>query len=407
MKIYLNTRSFNDDYQWFNIADDNTNSISRNWWQIKEISKLPLNDEFSVTIGKLENDELFLLATDVQTNRLDNKNRAINNSFLFISSDEIILRKLATLFLFNNEDLVDKLNFIIADSQENRFGFTAEYVQIMFAIESLLDIYDVKFEFDVDINDKPRCRFGEIFTQNEVKDENNEILIEYQFNPVFEFKLKRFLLSEIFPENVEIIFSYFSYINLQDIEAAQISLAVGKVLDKFAHNIFIKNQEEWATIDMKENKLKQFKELFFKYQSEIISVGLVLSVFTPLILSYINLTTKNIELVKDTELLISEKNVLKMQNENLLQDIQECNISKNKAVKSLRNLEDELFSSQQENQELSAQLGYMKNSNNPLCSLDALAKCEDEKNRGAIQRKKLTVGYKWYQQKYLKCRKGK
>jgi len=409
MKIYLNTRSFDNDYQWFKMAEDNTISISKNWWHIKEISKLPLNDEFSVTIGKLENDELFLLATDVQSNRLDNKNREINNSFLFISSDEIILRKLATLFLFNNEELVDKLNFIISDSQDEKLGFVAEYVQIMFAIETMLDIYDVKFEFDVNVNEQQRCRFGEIFTQYEVKDENNEILTEYQFNPVFEFKLKRFLLSEIFPENVEIIFSYFSYLTLQDIEEAQISLAVGKILDKFAHNLFIKNPEEWAKIDMKENSFKRIQSVFSKFQSEIISIILVLAIFIPLVLSYINLSTKNIEFETEKNLLISEKESLKVQNTNLAKQIQEFNVSISKYNNSIQNLEDELFTSQQENQNLSAKLDKLSELQTPQISNSskkALVKCQSEKQREITQRKKLAIGYKWYKNKYQKCRKG-
>jgi len=395
MRIYLNTRSFDKDYQWFNIADDSSISVSKNWWQTKEISNLPLNDEFSVTIGKFENNELFLLATDIQSNRFDNKNREIRNSFLLVSSDEIILRKLATLFLFNNEDLIDKLNFIILDSQETKFGFLADYMQIMFAVESLLDIYEVKFEFDVNVNEKPSYRFGEIFTQHEVKDLNNDILIEYQFNPVFEFKLKRFLLSEIFPENTDIIFSYFSYITLQNIEQAHISLAVGKILDKFAHNMFIKNPEEWATIEIKESYFKKVKNLFLEYKSEVISIGLALTVFTPLVFSYINLSTKNSYFENEAKLLIKKNEVLQIQNHNLLESIQDYNNSTNKYLNSITNLEDELFLSDQKNQEISAEF-------TELVRMNKIDKENEEE-----QRHKLSLGYIWYKNKYLKCKKGK
>ena len=433
MRIYLNTRGFEQDYQWFNIAEDNTISISKNWWEMKEISKLPITDDFSVTMGKFENGELFLIVTDMQSEREDNKGRDIKNSFLFISTDEVILRKLATLFIFDYEDLTDKLNFLISDFQEGEFGFTVEYTQIVFAIDSLLDRYDVKFEFDANTNETHQSRFGELFLQFGTQNEAGEEIIGYRLNPIFEFKLKRFLLSEIFPEDINIIFAYLPNLSLKNIEEAKIYLSVGKTLDKFAKNIFLRDLEDWAKIEMKESRFKQFKDKIGRYKSEIIALSLALIIFLPFVISYVNLSILNGELQKENVLLKADKLAIQLQNSNLSETLKNSNIVEVKEnitednriehTKKLKDIEDKLFIAEETNAKLVVELSRSKDvittlekklhkresqeTRNEILTLrNQLDKCESQKQKEMTQRGKLAVGYKWYKDLYSKCKNG-
>ena len=404
MRIYLNTRGFNQDYQWFNIAEDNTISISRNWWDMKEISKLPITDDFSITLGKLETGELFLLATDMHSNREDNKGREIRNSFLLISTDEIILRKLAILLLFDYEDLTDKLNFLISDFEEGEFGFSIEYAQIVLAIESLLDRYEVKFEFDANTNEIHKSRFGELFLKYGIQDENGQESIGYRLNPIFEFKLKRFLLSEIFPEDINIIFSFFPHLSLRDIEEAKIYLAVTKTLDKFAKNIFLQDLEDWAKIEMRESFFKKIKEKIKRYRSEIIVFGLVLTILLPLIFSYINLSTLNGELKREQTLLKAEVVEAQIQNKNLSQTLENIKNRDNEDEDYIKEIEERVSSVEKSNDEL---INKLNGAESVIITLkNSLGKCQSAKKRESDQRSKLAVGYKWYKKLYQQCKNG-
>jgi len=424
MKIYLNTRGFTQDYQWFNIAEDNSISISRNWWEMREISKLPITDDFSIILGKLESGESFLLVTDAESRRVDSKGRSINSSFLFISNDEIRLRKLTSLFLFDYEDLIDKLEFVISDYPDSEFGFSVEYTQVILAMETLLEKYSVQFEFDADINENYRSRFGELYVKYSENDSNGKELIGYQLNPIFELKLKRFLLGEIFPEDVTILFSYFPHLTLQDIENGQIYLAVGKELDKLAKNIFIQDNENWAEIDMREPRFKKLKDKIKRYRSEMVVISLIMFIFIPLISSYFSLSTINSELKKENNILEIDKLKIEADNLELSKELKTY-YGENGTKDNPENTKDRLKIAEDINAQLLIELDGAKSVittlkkklhkrgnldlnqdlNNDILTLrNNLGKCESDREKDAIQRKKLVSGYKWYQDLYNRCK---
>jgi Skp family chaperone for outer membrane proteins len=411
MEIYLNTRSFEQDYQWFSINSDNTISISQNFWDMKEISKLPISDEFSLVLGKLESEELFLLASDLESNRFDFKERTIHNSLLFISDDEVILRKLATLFMFNHGDLNYDLNSVIVDFQEGAYGFSTEHSQILEVIHKYLDYYEVKFEFDA-ITESSFSRFGELFLKKSVTDDMGEDKIEYHLNPVFENKTKRFLLGEMFPDDRTVLFLYSPLLSLHDIERSSVHLAVTKNLDKFAKDLFLQDTEEWAMIEESGPRFSGVLGVLSKNREwfAILAIGVIL---IPLILSYSNMSSENRELVELTHNLQNEKRVLEVEKQNAveqslqyenritelekeLEKVQHEVEAKNSALTSLeKKIQKELRRG--DTQKLGDEILTLKNS---------LGACEDKFEREATQRQKLAKGYLWYKGLYNKCKAG-
>jgi hypothetical protein len=414
MQIYLNTRGFEQDYQWFNIGEDNSISVTKNFWEMREISNIPINDEFSLVLGKYGENELFLLATDLSSNRFDNKEREIKNSLLFISENEIVLRKLSNTFLFDHEEFVEILNSVIAPFNEGEFGFSVEYSGIIKAVDSFLDRYDVKYEFDANTSEKRYSRFAELYLKYSTISDDGEEVIEYRINPIFEFKLKRFLLSEIFPEDIEIIFAYFSNLTLGDIEKSEIYLSVGKSLDRFAKNIFVRDLEDWAKIEIKEKKFNKFKEKFQQYRSEFIVSILALVIFFPLVYSYISLTSENSSLKQENTILKSEKIQLEIDRKSAEEKFEQIKKELTLMEINLSNLSDDLEA--EKGVVLSLEKRINKDNgaknfeelNDKILTLrNELGRCEDKYQKESEQRNKLSVGYTWYKDLYNKCNGGK
>ncbi len=310
MRIYLNTRSFERDYQWFSLDEDNGISVSKNYWESKEFSKLPIIDGFGIVLGKFVNNEYYLLVMDIDSGRIDNKNRAIGTSFLFVTEDEVILRKLTTLFLFDYEELVEAINNSIEDFPNSDFGFSTEYSQIINIIKFFVDKYEVNFAFDTDINEKRFCHFAELYLSINTTDENGHPVVEYKLNPVFETKLQRFLLSEIFPENFSTLFAYFPNLSLIDIEKGEMYLSVARELDKQARSIFLKDAEEWAKIELKEKISDKVGGTFNKYKTEAVVSAIAMFLILPFSYSYINMYSEHSKFEAEQKLFDSKINDL-------------------------------------------------------------------------------------------------
>jgi len=420
MRIYLNTRGFYNDYQWFNVEEDNTLTVAKNYWEIPELANLPITDDFSIVIGKIGDRELYLLITDVDSGRIDNRERIIKNSFLFVSEDEVILRKITMLALFDYDEFWSNINSTIVEFPESEFGFSVEYSHMIEVINSFLPRYDVKFEFDADTGEKRFSRFAELYLKYTTQSDNGEEVVSYRLNPIFEFKLKRFLLSEIFPEDFNVIFAYFPKLSLEDIEKAEIYLAVGKTLDKFAKNIFLRDLEDWAKVEIKEPKFKGLKEELAKYRSELFVSALAILVFIPLIGSYINLYYEKSELEKENHKLKSISNIDiseirdKMQNqiEELKNRSRTLSEKYQKIEDELKNRENELKILQKELEKERAKAKVEEVDSNTIQNLrtqittlnSQLKNCETEKHRIYLQKDRLSAGYQWYKDLYNNCK---
>lgn len=411
MRIYLNTRGFENDYQWFNIGEDNTLTTTKNYWEMAELVNLPITDDFSIVMGKMANGELYLLITDIDSGRVDNREREIKNSLLFISEDEIILRKMITLALFDYDEFWSAINSTIIEFVEGEFGISVEYSQMLRVIDSFADRYDVKFEFDADTSEKRFSRFAELYLKYTTQSDDGEESVSYRLNPIFEFKLKRFLLSEIFPEDVDVLFAYFPELSLQNIEKAGIYLGVGRSLDRFAKNIFLRDLEDWAKIEVKESKLREIKEKLAKYRSEIFVSALAIVVFVPLVSSYIHLSSSNNELVKENLLLKAEKSEIDIERSKTTAEIVDLKQENESLLRDYRKLEDELRSEKSAFISLQKRLKREMNSetvqdlNNEILTLkNDLGRCQSERDQVSIQRQKLSVGYKWYKDLYNSCK---
>lgn len=406
MRIFLNTRSFDKDYQWFEIGADNSFLVSyKNFWEMEEIADFPISDEFSIILGKvLDSDELFLLITDIDSGRQDDKGREIKNSFLFFSEDEIILRKIIFLTFFEYIDFWGTINSVVTEVLDSQFGIFVEYSNLVEVINSFTNRYDVKFEFDVEENTNRVVKFGEIYLKYKIQNDSEEEIISYRLNPIFEYKLKRFLLNEIFPENFEIIFAYFSFLTLQTIETGKIYLATAKELDRFSKNIFLRDVEEWATVEIKNSKFEEIKENIYsgnKLKRAIgISLFASLSLFSIYTLYQKNLLTQEIEILQSTN--------QKMEGEisQLISQIEKLQKEKSKLEEEKSLLADEVVSLQE-------QLSTSNTSTTCNCETNIsklqseLESCQKSKDRILAQRKKLAVGYRWYKNLYNKCKEGK
>jgi hypothetical protein len=408
MQIYLNTRGFEQqDYQWFSVNSDETLTISENFWDRKEVRKVPPSDEFDLTLGRFENGELFLLTSDLKSNRYDFAEREIRNSLIFISEDEIILRKLATLFLFNYEDINFEINKAIVDNRDSAYGITVKFSEIMEGISKYLDEYEVKFEFDA-LVESQFSKFAEISLRKSVVDDDGVESTDYFLNPIFENRVKRYLLGEVFPDKFEILFLYTPKLSLHDIEISKPYIAVANNLDKFAREIFLRDTEEWAIYQPK----KSFSGNGFvsQYKFEILTVLFLGVVTIPLFLSHTNQSSKIDELSslvatlqEDRESfrkdkIIAEKRMVEAEAktqglEDEILELRDEVESKDSAIISLeKKLQKELL--EEETQNLRNQILTLTNN---------LGKCEDNFQKETIQRNKLSAGYKWYKDKFATC----
>ena len=404
MRIFLNTRSFDKDYQWFEIGADNSFLMSyKNFWEMDEISDFPISDEFSIILGKVsDNNEYFLLITDVDSGRQDNKGREIKNSFLFFSEDEIILRKIIFLTFFESMEFWGTINSIIAETQDSQFGIFVEYSNLVEVINSFANRYDVKFEFDVENHDKRIVKFGEIYLKYKIQNDNEEEIISYRLNPIFEYKLKRFLLNEIFPENFEIIFAYFSFLTLQNIETGRIYLATAKELDRFSKNIFLRDVEEWATFEIENSKFSDIKKKL--YSGEKLKRAIGLSLLASLSLFAIYSMYQNNSLTKEVEILQSTNQKMENEISQLTSQIEKLQTEKKKLAEDKTLLADEVASLQEQLSNIDTTSTCEMNISKLQSELES---CQKSKEKIVAQRKKLAVGYRWYKNLYNKCKEGK
>jgi hypothetical protein len=400
VRILLNTRSFERDYQWFSLDEDNSISISKNQWENREFSKLPIMYGFGIILGKLLNGELYLLVMDTDSNRIDNKGRSIANSFLFTSIDEVIIRKLVTIFLFNYNEFIDTVNSEILDLPGSEFGFSIDYAQIINIIEFFANRYDVKFEFDSETNERRFCKFAELYLPLSTTDENGSPVIEYRLNPIFESKLKKFLLTEIFPDNFSTLFAYFPNLSMSDIEKGEIYLSVTRELDKFARAIFIKDSEEWAKFELKEKLTERIQSIITQHKIEILSKTIAILIFLPLIYLYINVMSEN-------SMLSAEKLEFDSKLKNISKEL-DSYVLKSDELQTEIKIKDQNISI------LQTQLNNLKNNKTQITAIQNINNLNADKNKNLDkclnnlkneqkQRSEASRLYRWYKKEFEEC----
>jgi DNA repair exonuclease SbcCD ATPase subunit len=229
------------------------------------------------------------------------------------------------------------------------------------------------------------------------------------------------MLSEIFPEDLEVIFAYLPTLTLEQIEKGQFYLTVTKELDRLAKNIFLRDLEDWAKIEIKESRFKELKESFNKYRSEIFIFSLAIAVFVPLIGSYIALSSTNSELSKENILLKTKHKELELkanQFEERSKFLERENIKlveeNGELIGENSELENELRTERSAMASIEKRVNREMNTlqlqelNDEILTLrNSLGKCESEKENISIQRQKLSVGYKWYKDLYNSCQEGR
>jgi hypothetical protein len=413
IEIYLYTKSSEKDYQWFSVNKDDSVSVAENFWETNEtLKKAPISeDEFSLVMGK--DKELFLLASDLDSGRIDFKETPIKNSFLIISDDEVLLRKITTSFIFNHGDIAYDLNSKI--SQDEDGNLLVKYSEIEEVLSPYLNLYEVVFEFDA-IIDHIDQRFAELFLKKEIPNEETEYLI----NPIFEEKVKKYLLAEIFPEEIPLLFLYTSKLSLGAIKRTEVHVSLAKELDTVAKGIFLKNPEDWAEITVKGKQFNStVKSLGKRSKSEwllLLAAGIIV---VPITYSYIDLSSKvdgylqrEIELKKEIISLESDKSlkldaIKQVENEKrILKDkVTELESILESDQKTIITLEKRIRELSQQDREKIEVVATKTIQIQPDKNLKKnLQQCQRKYNREKKQRDKLSIGYKWYKDLYENCK---
>ena len=120
MEIYLNTRTFSQDYTWFKVDFDGLKLSNKNWYSIKELQKVPIDDsELTIALIKLNNGNFLLFVNNLNSHRLDQHEREIKNSYIFIYDDEKFMRELTMFFLYEENPLkMEFLNLVVEIENE-------------------------------------------------------------------------------------------------------------------------------------------------------------------------------------------------------------------------------------------------------------------------------------------------
>jgi hypothetical protein len=413
MNIYLHTKSFEDDYQWFSLGADNSVLISENFWETEElIKKAPISDEeFSLLLGRnLKSD--FLLASDLDSGRLDYKENVIKNTFLFVSEDEVFLRKITASFIFNHGDISYDLNSLIVENSDEKYGFTIDYSKIMNALDQYLKMHEVEYEFDAMIDGSDQ-RFAELFEINNNAESEDT---KYFINPIFEEKVKKYLLAEIFPDDTEMLFLYTPKLSLMDIKKSGVYVSVAKELDHMAKSIFKQKSDDWAETVSKNKKFDSTLKAIGKTRTEWFLLVAIAIIAVPIGFSYFDMNSKisgfihqNRELKKDIIALESEKkdNVDNLKSIESEKKILEEKIKELEGIisgdqKTILTLEKKIreLSSSEKIQVVQTKTIQIQ----PDQQIKELRQCENRLAREKKQRGKLAIGYRWYKDLYNNCK---
>ncbi|BAY26982.1 hypothetical protein NIES2100_68020 [Calothrix sp. NIES-2100] len=135
MKIYVQSRGLEKDYNWVTSKENNSEEISDNIFIISRAINLIDAQDFSVVLLRLD-DKLLLLVTGLLTQRQDINSRKIRNSIAWIgkNENEPQLRQLAALALKN--ELEPKIDEAI-NNYSGRFEVNWNAIKQLIADETI------------------------------------------------------------------------------------------------------------------------------------------------------------------------------------------------------------------------------------------------------------------------------
>jgi len=401
MEIYLNTRTLYNDYTWFQIDNNGLTPTNRNWYSIKELQEIPIDyNEFTIALIKLNNGNFLLFINNLNSYRLDQHGREIKNSYIFIFDDEKFMRELTMFFLDEENPL--KIEFIKLVTEINN-ELIANYKDFKINLNEFLQNNNVDINLHEDPSyEKKVCKFAGLYLIHEKDGERN-----YQINNLILNKVRNFLFEESFPENREKIFLFKETLTFEDIIKGEFIVSIAKLFDSQVAQIVSQDIEKFHEITIQEKPVKRLLKKFNEHRSNFLILLMFIATI-PLVTLYYDNYRQNKELNNLTQSLKSKTNYLTKQNESLLKEISSLKsnlASQDKMIQEITFENDQLKSDMidlKESQKVS------KCDGNLIEKLKSdLQTCEDRKKRISIQRKKLSVGYKWYKDLYNKCKNSK
>jgi len=401
MDIYLNTRTFSQDYIWFKVDFDGLKLSNKNWYSIKELQKVPIDDnEFTIALIKLNNGNFLLFVNNLNSHRLDQHEREIKNSYIFIYDDEKFMRELTMFFLYEENPLkMEFLNLVVEIENE----LIANYKDFKIHLDEFLKNNNVDINLHEDSSyEKKVCKFAGLYLVHEKHEE-----INYQLNTLIFNEVKNFLFKESFPDSRTNIFLFKESLTFEEILRGEFIVSIAKSLDEPATKLASLDIKRFAEIIIEEKSIKKLLKKFNEHRSNFLMI-LIFIATIPVVTLYYNTYQQNKKLYKTNNNLNLQMELLKKENKSFLEEITQLK----KDLKSQSKIVQEITF---ENDQLKSDIIDLKESQkNSKCDSNLIEKlksdlqtCQNRKKRISIQRKKLSVGYKWYKDLYNKCKNSK
>ena len=250
--------------------------------------------------------------------------------------------------------------------------------------------------------EKKVCKFAGLYL---IHEKNGEI--NYQLNTLIFNEVRNFLFKESFPENRSKIFLFKESLTFEEIIKGEFVVSVAQFLDKEATKLTSLDIERFYEITIEEKSIKKLLKKFNEHRGNFLMV-LIFVATIPVVTLYYNTYQQNKKLTKINRSFISKMELLTQENKTLLDKIQKL---KNDLDSQKKMVQDITL----ENDQLKSDIIDLKESQKvSKCDGNLIKKlkndlqvCQDKKKKISIQRKKLSVGYKWYKKLYNKCKNSK